>query len=131
MRVANPYRPGFNQVPVVLAGRDDVLDAIGEALARVERAPGELTVHFLYAIMRLTSSPRGRARRAALGSLPRLARCLRQRVVGGASSSFAARSTSSEKPLHPAAIRARVHRVLVRIKAASVVTASTKAQTTK
>jgi hypothetical protein len=33
MRVPNPYRPGFNQVPVVLAGRDDVLDAINEALA--------------------------------------------------------------------------------------------------
>lgn len=32
-RSANPYRPGFNQPPRLLAGRDDVLDAAREALA--------------------------------------------------------------------------------------------------
>lgn len=32
LRIPNPYRPGFNQVPAVLAGRDDILAAIGEAL---------------------------------------------------------------------------------------------------
>lgn len=32
MRVANPYRPGFNQSPAVLAGRSDVTDALIEAL---------------------------------------------------------------------------------------------------
>jgi hypothetical protein len=31
-RQANPYRPGFNQAPTVLAGRGDVLDAAREAL---------------------------------------------------------------------------------------------------
>lgn len=31
-RVANPYRPGFNQPPVVMAGRDAVLDAARDAL---------------------------------------------------------------------------------------------------
>lgn len=31
MRVANPYRPGFNQSPAVLAGRGDITDSIGEA----------------------------------------------------------------------------------------------------
>lgn len=31
MRVANPYRPGFNQSPAVLAGRGDVTDPIAEA----------------------------------------------------------------------------------------------------
>lgn len=30
--MANPYRPGFNQAPVVLAGRDDVLLQAAEAL---------------------------------------------------------------------------------------------------
>lgn len=30
-RVPNPYRPGFNQAPLELAGRDEVLAAIGEA----------------------------------------------------------------------------------------------------
>ena len=29
----NPYRPGFNQPPLVLAGRSRVLDAIDESLA--------------------------------------------------------------------------------------------------
>lgn len=32
MRMPNPYRPGFNQVPAVLTGRDDILAALGEAL---------------------------------------------------------------------------------------------------
>ncbi|MGH3494530.1 MAG: ATP-binding protein, partial [Sciscionella sp.] len=32
MRTPNPYRPGFNQVPAVLAGRDDILAGIDEAL---------------------------------------------------------------------------------------------------
>lgn len=32
MRVANPYRPGFNQTPAVLAGRDDITASIAEAL---------------------------------------------------------------------------------------------------
>jgi hypothetical protein len=32
-RPRNPFRPGFNQAPAVLAGRDDVLDAAREALA--------------------------------------------------------------------------------------------------
>lgn len=32
-RRPNPYRPGFNQAPEVLAGRDEVLDAAREALA--------------------------------------------------------------------------------------------------
>lgn len=31
-RVGNPYRPGFNQTPVKLAGREDILEAAGEAL---------------------------------------------------------------------------------------------------
>lgn len=31
-REVNPYRPGFNQTPAVLAGRVDVLDGAGEAL---------------------------------------------------------------------------------------------------
>ncbi len=31
MRAANPYRPGFNQLPAVLAGRGDITDAIAEA----------------------------------------------------------------------------------------------------
>src|SRR5689334_2541544 len=32
VRQPNPYRPGFNQAPTVLAGRDDVLAAAREAL---------------------------------------------------------------------------------------------------
>lgn len=32
-RLANPYRPGFNQAPGVLAGRGNVVDAAREALA--------------------------------------------------------------------------------------------------
>lgn len=32
MREVNPYRPGFNQSPAILAGRRDVVDAIGESL---------------------------------------------------------------------------------------------------
>lgn len=32
MRQPNPYRPGFNQTPDVLVGRDDVLAAVREAL---------------------------------------------------------------------------------------------------
>lgn len=32
-RVPNPYRPGFNQAPLALAGRDRVLDSLDEALA--------------------------------------------------------------------------------------------------
>jgi len=44
----NPYRPGFNQSPAVLAGRDEVLEAIREALevtkppaaSRPQRDPG-------------------------------------------------------------------------------------------
>jgi hypothetical protein len=32
-RIANPYRPGFNQPPVVFAGRADVIDGAREALA--------------------------------------------------------------------------------------------------
>lgn len=32
VREPNPYRPGFNQAPAVLAGRDDVLGAAREAL---------------------------------------------------------------------------------------------------
>lgn len=31
-RQPNPYRPGFNQAPLVFAGRTDVLDAANEAL---------------------------------------------------------------------------------------------------
>ena len=31
MRVSNPYRPGFNQSPAVLAGRGEITDAITEA----------------------------------------------------------------------------------------------------
>ncbi|HYG93086.1 MAG TPA: hypothetical protein VD859_05800, partial [Nocardioides sp.] len=31
-RQPNPYRPGFNQPPVVFAGRSDVLDGAAEAL---------------------------------------------------------------------------------------------------
>ncbi len=31
-RVPNPYRPGFNQSPVALAGRDAVLDGVEESL---------------------------------------------------------------------------------------------------
>ncbi|MDQ4009025.1 MAG: ATP-binding protein, partial [Actinomycetota bacterium] len=31
-RMPNPYRPGFNQPPVVFAGRTDVLDGTREAL---------------------------------------------------------------------------------------------------
>jgi hypothetical protein len=33
VRLPNPYRPGFNQAPVVLAGRSEVLDGAREALA--------------------------------------------------------------------------------------------------
>lgn len=46
-RRANPYRPGFNQAPTVLAGRGDVLDAAREALevAAVDgRTPRPLVV---------------------------------------------------------------------------------------
>ncbi len=32
MRESNPYRPGFNQSPAVLAGRRDVIDAVAESL---------------------------------------------------------------------------------------------------
>src|SRR5690348_5502555 len=32
VRQANPYRPGFNQAPLVLAGRDTVLDGAAEAI---------------------------------------------------------------------------------------------------
>ena len=32
MRQPNPYRPGFNQAPDVLVGRDEVLAAAREAL---------------------------------------------------------------------------------------------------
>lgn len=32
MRPSNPYRPGFNQSPVLLAGRGDVLESLAEAL---------------------------------------------------------------------------------------------------
>ncbi len=32
MRTPNPYRPGFNQVPAVLAGRDPVIAGVQEAL---------------------------------------------------------------------------------------------------
>ena len=31
-RQANPYRPGFNQAPAELAGREDILAAANEAL---------------------------------------------------------------------------------------------------
>ncbi len=31
-RQANPYRPGFNQAPMVFAGREEILDGAGEAL---------------------------------------------------------------------------------------------------
>lgn len=31
MRVVNPYRPGFNQSPAVLAGRGDITDSVTEA----------------------------------------------------------------------------------------------------
>lgn len=32
MRIANPYRPGFNQAPLVLAGREPVLGGAAEAI---------------------------------------------------------------------------------------------------
>jgi hypothetical protein len=32
MRAENPYRPGYNQPPVVFVGRSDVLDGATEAL---------------------------------------------------------------------------------------------------
>ncbi len=35
----NPYRPGFNQAPLLLAGRDDVLDGAVDALEQAARRP--------------------------------------------------------------------------------------------
>ena len=32
MRQPNPYRPGFNQTPTVIAGLDEVLSAAREAI---------------------------------------------------------------------------------------------------
>ncbi|MGH7921241.1 MAG: ATP-binding protein [Candidatus Dormibacteraceae bacterium] len=36
MPPSNPFRPGFNQAPPLLAGRDEVLDAADEAMAVIE-----------------------------------------------------------------------------------------------
>ena len=46
-RLPNPYRPGFNQAPLLLAGRDDVLDGAVDALEQAAldaRTPRPLVV---------------------------------------------------------------------------------------
>ena len=65
-RAPNPYRPGFNQPPVVFAGRADVLDGAGEALevaAYDRRTPRPLVL----------VGPRGVGKTVTLGEIAELA----------------------------------------------------------
>lgn len=65
-RIANPYRPGFNQPPVVFAGRTDVLDGAREALevaALDGRTPRPLVL----------LGPRGVGKTVTLGEIADLA----------------------------------------------------------
>lgn len=65
-RQQNPYRPGFNQPPVVFAGRSDVLDGATEALAIAAydgRTPRPL----------ILVGPRGVGKTATLGEIAELA----------------------------------------------------------
>lgn len=65
-RQANPYRPGFNQTPVVFAGREDVLDGAAEALevaALDGRTPRPL----------ILLGPRGLGKTVTLGEISSLA----------------------------------------------------------
>lgn len=65
-RVANPYRPGFNQPPLVFAGREDVLDGANEALeiaAYDARTPRPL----------ILVGPRGVGKTVTLGEIADLA----------------------------------------------------------
>jgi hypothetical protein len=65
-REENPYRPGFNQPPVVFAGRSDVLDGAAEALeiaAYDGRTPRPL----------ILVGPRGVGKTATLGEISELA----------------------------------------------------------
>lgn len=65
-RRENPYRPGFNQPPVVFAGRSDVLDGATEALAIAAydgRTPRPL----------ILVGPRGVGKTATLGEIAELA----------------------------------------------------------
>ena len=65
-RTPNPYRPGFNQAPVVFAGRDDVIDGADEALevaAYDGRTPRPLVL----------VGPRGLGKTVTLGEISDLA----------------------------------------------------------
>lgn len=65
-RQPNPYRPGFNQAPLVFAGRTDVLDAANEALevaAFDGRTPRPL----------ILVGPRGVGKTVTLGEISRAA----------------------------------------------------------
>lgn len=65
-RIPNPYRPGFNQMPVVFAGRADVLDGAAEALevgAHDHRTPRPVMV----------VGPRGLGKTVTLGEIADLA----------------------------------------------------------
>lgn len=66
MRIANPYRPGFNQPPVVFAGRTEVLDGAREAIevaALDGRTPRPLVL----------LGPRGVGKTVTLGEIAELA----------------------------------------------------------